>query len=131
MRSRAHVWAAILLASSMQAADAVSFTGQVRPILAERCLPCHNASNPSGKFSVHSVSSLLAGGASGPAVQPGRPNDSLLIHTITGDKPRMPKTGAALTTDQVATLQLWIEQGSRDDSGGKSEQETWWSLQPL
>ncbi len=115
----------------MQAADAVSFTAQVRPILAERCLPCHNASNPSGKFSVHSVSSLLAGGASGRAVQPGRPNDSLLIHTITGDKPRMPKTGAPLTTDQVATLRLWIEQGARDDSGGKSEQETWWSLRPL
>ena len=65
------------------------------------------------------------------AVQPGRPNDSLLIHTITGDKPRMPKTGAPLTTDQVATLRLWIEQGARDDSGGKSEQETWWSLRPL
>ena len=86
---------------------------------------------PSGKFSVASAASLLAGGASGPAVQPGRPDDSLLIRTITGDKPRMPKTGAPLKPDQVAMLRLWIEQGARDDSKGKGEQETWWSLRPL
>jgi hypothetical protein len=127
----AQVWAAILLAGSLQAADTVSFVGQVRPILAERCFACHNPSNRSGKFSVESVALLLAGGASGQAIQPGHPDESLLIRIISGDKPRMPKAGAPLKAEQVATLRRWIEQGARDDSGGKSDQETWWSLRPL
>src|SRR5688500_8990540 len=131
MYLRARVGAAILVVNSLQAADAVSFVRQVRPILADRCFACHNRSNASGKFSVESVSSLVAGGASGKAVQPGRPDVSLLIRTISGDKPRMPKVGAPLREDQVATLRLWIEQGARDDSGGKGEkQEPWWSLRP-
>jgi hypothetical protein len=43
----------------------------------------------------------------------------------------MPKVGAPLTSEQVAAIRLWIEQGAKDDSAGPVTEQTWWSLRPL
>jgi hypothetical protein len=116
---------------SCQSAELVSFTRSIRPILAERCHVCHSEANRSGKLSVGSVQALLVGGASGPAVNAGRPDESPLLQSISGSKPRMPKVGAPLTAEQTATIRLWIEQGAKDDSSGAIGEQTWWSLRPL
>ena len=108
----------------------VSFEKSVKPMLAERCGTCHGQRNGAGKLSVSSVSSLLVGGASGPAIRPGKPDGSLLVSVISGDKPRMPKFGQPLNADQVAVVRRWIEEGARDDSTGGGD-GSWWSLKPL
>jgi Protein of unknown function (DUF1549)/Protein of unknown function (DUF1553)/Planctomycete cytochrome C len=131
MRSFASFGVIVLLCISAHADDGVSFVNDVRPILVERCQVCHSDLNRSAKFSVATAASLIEGGVSGPAIQPGRPDASLLIQSVIGDKPRMPKAGPALTPGQVATLRLWIEKGAHDDSAGKLDQDTWWSLRPL
>ncbi len=70
----------------------VSFTKSVRPVLAERCAPCHNDRNASGKVSLASVAAMRKAGA----LVAGKPDESLLVKVISGDRPRMPKFGDPL-----------------------------------
>jgi hypothetical protein len=120
----------LLFFSLCLAAQPVSFKDSVQPLLGERCQACHSAGNPSGKLSVATVAELHKGGQSGPAIRPGKPDESPLLQAVTGEKPRMPKFGAPLSPEQVSLLRRWIEQGAPDDSK-PGEGETWWSLRPL
>ncbi|MBK7929910.1 MAG: PSD1 domain-containing protein [Bryobacterales bacterium] len=122
-------WALLGLVSPLFAAE-VSYQREVRPVLAERCAVCHGARNASAGLSVASVAAMVKGGASGAAVKPGDAEGSLLVATISGEKPKMPKVGAPLTAGQVAVIRRWIAEGAKDDSAGAGE-ETWWSLRPL
>ena len=103
----------------------VSFTKSVRPVLAERCAPCHNDRNASGKVSLASVAAMTKAGA----LVAGKPDESLLVKVISGDRPRMPKFGDPLKAEQVDAIRRWIAAGAPDDStaGGP---EVWWSLAP-
>ena len=122
--------ALLLLSSLWVRAQPVSFEHSIQPILAERCQACHSDRNASGRLSLTSVPALLRGGQSGAAVIAGKPDESLLLQTVSGDKPRMPKVGAPLSPDQIALLRRWIAEGARNDSTS-GKQETWWSLKPL
>jgi hypothetical protein len=65
-------------------------------------------------------------------MQPGSPDSSLLVEIVSGAKPRMPKFGAPLSSEQLAAIRGWIEQGARDDSPQNAPaEEAWWSLRPL
>jgi hypothetical protein len=88
------------------------FETAVRPLLAERCFGCHGPEKQKGGLRLDSREALLAGGASGPAVVPGQPAQSLLIKAVHyDDTPRMPPKGK-LTPEQVATLATWVERGA-------------------
>ena len=50
------------------AAAARSFDEQIAPLLARRCLECHNASDHKGGLDLTHVETALAGGDSGPAI---------------------------------------------------------------
>src|SRR5262249_19351706 len=53
-----------------------------------------------------------AGGDSGPAIVPGKPEESRLITAIHyDDSPRMPPKGK-LTSDAIAALTTWVKQGA-------------------
>jgi hypothetical protein len=121
---------ALLLSSLWVRGQPVSFERSIQPILAERCQACHNDRNASGRLSLTSIPALLRGGQSGTAVIAGKPNESLLLQTVSGDKPRMPKAGPPLSPDQIALLRRWITEGARNDSTS-DKPETWWSLRPL
>jgi mono/diheme cytochrome c family protein len=94
------------------------FRDHVAPILAQNCVTCHNprrvAAGKSGKLDQTSRDGLLAGGKSGPAITPGNPDESLLMHRVRGDLPGqdiMPPDGK-LTDAQIATLAQWIRDGA-------------------
>src|SRR5262245_47837218 len=93
------------------------FRAKVAPILESRCLRCHGGRATKGGLSLATADALRAGGDSGPAVEPGRPGESLLIEKVTGDPPEMPKGGKPLSTDEVATLRRWIERGAHWPDG--------------
>jgi hypothetical protein len=94
------------------AADAPSpedfFENRIRPVLVDRCSKCHAADQHKGGLSVDSRAALLKGGDTGPAIAPGRPDQSLLIKAVRGDDKdlRMPpeKDGPGLTAAQIADL---------------------------
>ena len=105
----------LALAGLRSAAAEVRFETDVRPILAKRCLMCHQGAAAQKGLRLTSVADLLGGGASGPAIVPGDPGASLLLAMAAGDDPAMPPVGEPLTPDEVAVLSSWIEAGAPQD----------------
>ena len=70
------------------------FEKKIRPVLVENCLKCHGETKANAKLRLDSKIAVLKGGVSGPAIVPGDPEKSLLIHVIRRDEgfPRMPKS---------------------------------------
>ncbi len=86
------------------AADVEFFEKQVRPILAARCHECHGAQKQKASLRLDSRTGLLAGGDSGPAAVPGKPEESLLVDAIRyGDTYQMPPK-SQLPAAEIATL---------------------------
>ncbi|HTG43611.1 MAG TPA: c-type cytochrome domain-containing protein, partial [Verrucomicrobiae bacterium] len=100
---------------------AVDFEFEILPILKESCLACHNQTRAKADLILETPRSILKGGESGPAVSPGRAEESLLFRSAAHfEKPFMPpkdnKANAPdLNPEQLALLRLWIEQGARGE----------------
>jgi hypothetical protein len=93
----------------------IDYATQIKPILAARCYACHSALRKKSGLRLDTAASLIQGGDSGPAVQPGKSGESLLIEMLTGASgTRMPpeEEGAALTPEQIALIKTWIDQGA-------------------
>ncbi len=103
---------------------------RIAPILSERCAACHNATKHSGGLDVTSRDSLLKGGDSGPAIVPGKLDESRLLNMVGGDKPKMPKNSKPLTAGQLADLRIWIKTGAAWPDGVQVT-ATLWSLRPV
>jgi hypothetical protein len=96
------------------------FEQRIRPLLAERCYECHSGSTkrPKGALRVDSLEALLRGGSTGPALVPGKPDESLLVHAIRyGDAElQMPPTGK-LPDAELELLVQWIADGAHWPAG--------------
>src|SRR5580765_7769994 len=81
------------------------FEARVRPVLAANCYACHTDSKLGG-LRVDSRVALLQGGKSGPAIVPGRPDESLLIKAVRQVDPnlKMPMGGTKLKDNEIADL---------------------------
>ena len=113
---------------------APAFAGAADPpkalaILEGNCFKCHNASVRMSGLSLASSADAQKGGLHGPAIVAGKPDASLLIGMISGEKPKMPLQGTALTAAQIAEIRKWIGAGAPWGEGARSP--GWWSLQPL
>src|SRR5262245_19238540 len=85
-------------AARQPAADAAGvecFEKRVRPLLAEHCYPCHGPDKRRGGLTLNSPAAVRKGGDRGPAVVPGRPDESLLIKAVryADGELRMPPKG--------------------------------------
>jgi hypothetical protein len=84
-------------AQSPSPADAQFFEARIRPLLVKSCFPCHSeqARKQRGSLQLDSRTKLLQGGDSGPAVVPGRPEQSLLLKAVrqTDEHLQMPPSG--------------------------------------
>src|SRR5438093_3086833 len=91
------------------------FEKKIRPVLAERCYPCHSAGSPmlSGRLRLDSQEELLKGGAGGPVIVPGDPDKSRLIQAIRyRDKElHMPPKGR-LEEQQIVDFESWVRMGA-------------------
>jgi hypothetical protein len=96
------------------------FEQKIRPVLVDRCYPCH-ADKARGGLRLDSRANLLRGGDSGPAIVPGKPRDSLLLKAIGYEHPdlKMPPKGR-LPTAVVADFEKWIQMGAPDPRDGKA-----------
>ncbi len=87
------------------------FEAKVRPVLVEKCQPCHGGEALKGRLDLTSRAALLKGGRSGPAAIPGRADESLLIEALQYEtEPRMPPKGR-LSDGEIAALSRWVELG--------------------
>src|SRR4051794_2866160 len=92
--------------------DTRFFDTQVAPILTKRCLGCHNNQLNDGGISFQDRDSVLKGGSRGPAIVPGKPQQSILIQAIQHrEELRMPP-GSKLPAKEIARLTEWINRGA-------------------
>ena len=89
------------------------FEMKIRPILANRCYGCHSTA-PLGGLAMNSRNGLLKGGKTGPAVVPGKPEESLLIQAVehSNDKMKMPMGQGKMPDAEIALLTAWIKDGA-------------------
>ena len=89
------------------------FERKVRPLLAGSCYKCHGPKKEKGKLRLDRHERILGGGESGPAVVPGKPEESLVIKAVKYQDPdlQMPPK-QKLSADQVSILVRWIELGA-------------------
>ena len=104
-------------ASAAHAADAPPslFTDKIQPLFAGKCVSCHNPEKTKGKLQMHTAAALAAGGDSGPAIVPGKPDESLLLQRISlpaGHDDIMPPEGDPVTPDEIAAVRSWISEGA-------------------
>lgn len=99
--------------------DAVVYKDIVRPIMQARCVQCHNAGKRKGDLRLDEMAFMLKGGKGGPALVAGNVAGSDLVkRCMLGENDDMhmpPKGKPQLTTDQIALLSWWIEQGAPAD----------------
>ncbi|WP_395745555.1 c-type cytochrome domain-containing protein [Prosthecobacter sp.] len=100
------------------------FLTEVKPVLQQHCLRCHNGSLPPPSLNLTTRAAALKRSASGrDYILPEDPDCSLLVSAVQrgGTHPKMmPRTEVSLTDDQIGMLREWIEDGAYwpDDSRG-------------
>lgn len=103
------------------AAGPVDFAKEVKPLLEASCIKCHAHGQKKSGFALDSRASLLQGGKSGPAAQPGHSAGSLIVQLVAGQDPDrvMPARGPRWTPHEVGLLRAWIDQGAAWPEGLK------------
>ncbi|QEF96215.1 hypothetical protein Mal15_02420 [Stieleria maiorica] len=110
------------------------FTDSVAPVLAGRCLSCHNDEKSGGGLSLVDPRRLIEQGY----VEVSDAPSSHLVELISPDDGRaeMPKDSDPLRPDQIAAIAQWIESGANIPTGFRIEPASvadrdWWSLRPI
>jgi hypothetical protein len=104
------------LAEPANAAPPVDYGREIKPILTARCTSCHGAMRQKAGLRLDNAELIRRGGDGGPAIEPGKSGESLLIDRVTGADgwDRMPpeSEGKPLSAGEVAALRAWIDQGA-------------------
>ncbi|HVC99477.1 MAG TPA: PSD1 and planctomycete cytochrome C domain-containing protein [Pirellulales bacterium] len=121
-------------ASSGEKAD---YLRDVKPVLARRCYACHAALKQRSGLRLDTAAAIRRGGDGGPAVEPGKSAESLLIAAVTGAEgvTRMPpeEEGEPLKPEEIAALKSWIDQGAEGpaDEAPQADPKTHWAFQRI
>src|SRR5689334_13083847 len=127
------------LAASVRADEGSpsTFERHVRPILKAYCLDCHGGgAELKGKLDLRLARKA---GKQGPALVPGKPDESLLLDRIREGE--MPPGEKKVPPAQVAVIERWIAQGARtlrDEPDSlppgidiTPEDRSFWAFQPI
>ena len=124
-----------VIGSWAAAAEPVDYIRQVKPVLKQRCYPCHGVLKQKAGLRLDTGASILQGAESGLVVERGHDGLSPLIDRVTEIDPavRMPPEGSPLTTQQIELLRGWIDQGAGSPDGELAEtdpRQHWAFLKP-
>lgn len=115
------------------------FETKIRPVLVKQCYECHSqgAKKLGGKLLLDAPSEMIAGGESGPALIPGKPDESLIIKAVRYEDPEMPPK-QKLPEQVVSDFVEWVKMGAPDPRTEVVKtkkpaiaREALWSLQPV
>ena len=134
-------WGALPLAAQAPnkpfSPDAIRFfENAVRPVLAAKCVTCHNNKLLASGLSVENREAVLTGGNRGEAASPGFPDDSLLIHATRQDGELKMPPGGKLEPEELAALVRWVKLGlpwptETRSSASVEDPAKHWSFQPI
>ncbi len=94
----------------------VSWWRDVTPVFKRSCNGCHNPNKLKGEVDTSTYAGFLKPGKHGPSFTAGDPAKSLVIESISGKEPDMPKEGDPLTEAEIALITRWIAEGAKDDT---------------
>ena len=107
-----------LAATAGAQTEPINFTDHIRPIMERSCWNCHGEAAQLSDLDLSSREGALEGGAKGPAIVPGRAEDSRLFRMVAGlDQPFMPMSGDPLSDAELAAVRTWIDEGAHWDAG--------------
>lgn len=98
------------------------FEAKIRPMLIKHCYQCHSAKAAAektlkGGLLLDTRAGLLTGGESGPAIVPGKPEESILIGALRHESFKMPPKNK-LPDSLIGHFEKWIEIGAPDPRDG-------------
>src|SRR4051794_2247083 len=101
------------------------FEAHIRPVLVEKCYSCHSAkaAKPKAGLRLDSKERVRAGGESGPAIVPNKPDESLLLSALRYESNEMPPTGK-LPEAVINDFAKWIAMGAPDPRTENAPVET-------
>ncbi len=104
---------------------AVSFEKQIKPVLEEKCMHCHNRETLPDRISFENAKLAFATTKDGKVyIVPGKPEASLLIAAIENPlfhEKQMPMVGPRLTADEVALFRRWVAEGATWPEGREGD----------
>ena len=88
------------------------FEEKIRPLLVTHCFECHT-DEKAGGLRLDSREGIIVGGESGSAIEPGKPEESLLIQVVqrVPKVPAMPKRAPKLKPQEIGDLIEWVRAG--------------------
>ncbi|MEX2263973.1 MAG: PSD1 and planctomycete cytochrome C domain-containing protein [Bryobacteraceae bacterium] len=114
----------------------------VTPIFQMRCVVCHGKRTQEAGLDLRTQEGRLKGGKSGPAVAPGRPEDSLILKKVIAGVMPPPKLLMEAfvrppSSEEVETLRAWIAAGCPPtppqpvmEERFTDAERAWWAFQP-
>ena len=119
------LWASVVMFSALtssRAEEPASFTKDIKPILESRCWSCHGAAMQLSKLDLRTRDGALKGGDHGPAMVPGKADQSRLYRLVAGlEKPSMPLGGTSLSAGEISAIKAWIDEGAHWDATAATE----------
>jgi hypothetical protein len=102
-------------AADMTTEQRAFFENKIRPVLVKQCYECHStgAKKIGGNLLLDAPAEMLVGGESGPALIPGKSDESLLIQALRYDGVEMPPK-ARLPEPVVDDFITWVNMGAPD-----------------
>ena len=128
-------------AADMSPDQRAFFENKIRPVLVKQCYECHSqsAKKLGGKLLLDAPSEMIAGGESGPAMIPGKPDDSLIVQALRYGGIEMPPK-KRLPDQVVNDFVTWVKMGAPDPRADApkvarpapaSDKASQWSYQPV
>lgn len=109
-------WA--FMVNGLRADEGVAFfEAKIRPLLAGQCYECHSvrAKKVEGGLLLDSRAGVLKGGDSGPALVPGKPDESLMLKALTyRDSDLQMPPDDRLDDAEIGAVRKWIAMGAPD-----------------
>ncbi|HTH46779.1 MAG TPA: c-type cytochrome domain-containing protein [Candidatus Limnocylindria bacterium] len=96
----------------------VTFDKDIKPVFEKSCFKCHGTEKQKGKLRLDSLDAALKGGENAPDIIVKDSAKSPLVWAVAriGDEDdAMPPKGKGdpLTTEQIALIRAWIDQGAK------------------
>ena len=113
----------------------LDFARDIQPIFEAKCIRCHGHDLQEGDYRLDLKADALGMASTGERpIKPGKADESYLVELISGDEPEMPAEGDRLTSNEVAAIRQWVDEGAvwpDEHAGNSNNSKSLWSIQPL
>jgi len=100
----------------------VTYAKDIKPIFDQSCVKCHTGDRAKARLKMDSLAGIMKGTKMGPILKAGDSTNSWIVkiaaHAVKDEKALMPPLNnkaniGPLTTNQIALIRAWIDQGAK------------------